>query len=99
MVINALNSGASSFMADFEDANSPTWTNMVGGQVNLIDAVRGVIEHDEAGKHYELNDEVATLLVRPRGWHLTERGLMWTASRSRARSWTSASSCSTTRRS
>jgi malate synthase len=75
MVINALNSGASSFMADFEDANSPTWTNMVGGQVNMVDAVRGTIEYDEDGKHYELNDEVATLLVRPRGWHLTERGL------------------------
>jgi malate synthase len=63
-------------MADFEDSNSPTWTNMIGGQVNLVDAVRGTIEHDEDGKHYELGDEVATLLVRPRGWHLVERHLL-----------------------
>jgi malate synthase len=76
MVINALNSGATGFMADFEDSNSPTWTNMIGGQVNLVDAVRGTIEHDEDGKHYELGDEVATLLVRPRGWHLVERHLL-----------------------
>ena len=75
MVINALNSGASGFMADFEDSNSPTWTNMIGGQVNLRDAIRGTIEHEEDGKHYELDDEVATLLVRPRGWHLVERHL------------------------
>ena len=70
MVINALNSGARGFMADFEDANSPTWSNMVGGQVNLADAVRGTIEHEEAGKAYRLGDDPATLLVRPRGWHL-----------------------------
>jgi len=76
MVINALNSGASGFMADFEDSNSPTWANMVGGQVNLVDAVRGTIEHDENGKHYELGEEVATLHVRPRGWHLVERHLL-----------------------
>ena len=76
MVINALNSGASGFMADFEDSNSPTWTNMIGGQVNLADAIRGTIEHEENGKHYELDDEVATLLVRPRGWHLVERHLL-----------------------
>ena len=76
MVINALNSGATGFMADFEDSNSPTWANMIGGQVNLADAVRGTIEHDENGKHYELDDEVATLLVRPRGWHLVERHLL-----------------------
>src|SRR3954451_23289072 len=75
MVINALNSGARGFMADFEDSNSPTWHNMIGGQVNLIDAVRGTIEHDENGKHYELGEQTATLLVRPRGWHLTERHL------------------------
>ena len=75
MVINALNSGARGFMADFEDANSPTWSNMVGGQVNLTDAVRGAIEHEENGKQYELGDEPATLLVRPRGWHLPERHL------------------------
>ena len=76
MVINALNSGASGFMADFEDSNSPTWTNMIGGQVNLADAVRGTIEHEEDGKQYTLDDEVATLLVRPRGWHLVERHLI-----------------------
>jgi malate synthase len=76
MVINALNSGASGFMADFEDANSPTWNNMVSGHVNLIDAVRGTIEFEEDGKEYKLDDEVATLLVRPRGWHLTERNLL-----------------------
>jgi len=76
MVINALNSGASGFMADFEDSNSPTWTNMIGGQVNLADAVRGTIEHEQGGKHYELDERVATLLVRPRGWHLVERHLL-----------------------
>jgi malate synthase len=76
MVINALNSGARGFMADFEDANSPTWANMVGGQVNLIDAVRGTIEHTEpGGREYRLGEETATLLVRPRGWHLPERHL------------------------
>jgi len=73
MVINALNSGATGFMADFEDANSPTWQNMVGGQANLMDAVRETLEHDEGGKEYRLAEETATLLVRPRGWHLTER--------------------------
>ncbi len=76
MVINALNSGACGFMADFEDSNSPTWRNMIGGQVNLADAVRGTIEHEENSKRYRLNDEVATLLVRPRGWHLVERHLL-----------------------
>ena len=76
MVINALNSGASGFMADFEDANSPTWTNMVSGQVNMVDAVRGTIEYEEEGKEYKLDEEVATLLVRPRGWHLVERNLL-----------------------
>jgi len=75
MVINALNSGARGFMADFEDSNSPRWDNMVGGQVNLADAIRGTIEHDEKGKHYELADETAVLLVRPRGLHLPERHL------------------------
>ncbi|MGI8660472.1 MAG: malate synthase A [Thermoleophilaceae bacterium] len=73
MVINALNSGATGFMADFEDANSPTWANMVGGQVNLVEAVRGTLEHDESGKQYRLHEQTATLLVRPRGWHLVER--------------------------
>ncbi|MGH8926930.1 MAG: malate synthase A [Acidimicrobiia bacterium] len=72
MVINALNSGARVFMADFEDANSPTWANMVEGQVNLIDAVRGRITHQEGVRSYRLSPEVATLFVRPRGWHLDE---------------------------
>jgi malate synthase len=76
MVINALNSGASAFMADFEDANSPYWDNMAGGQVNLAAAVRRTIEHDEANRHYELDDETAVLLVRPRGLHLPERHLL-----------------------
>jgi malate synthase len=75
MVINALNSGARGFMADFEDSNSPYWTNMVGGQVNLADAIRGTIEHDEKGKHYELQDDPAVLHVRPRGLHLPEAHL------------------------
>jgi malate synthase len=75
MVINALNSGARGFMADFEDSNSPTWANMVGGQVNLADAVRRTIEHEEKGKQYRLEEEAATLLVRPRGLHLPERHL------------------------
>ncbi|MET0972778.1 MAG: malate synthase A [Thermoleophilaceae bacterium] len=75
MVINALNSGARGFMADFEDANSPTWPNMIGGQVNLADAVRGEMEHEEKGKHYRLEEEHAVLLVRPRGLHLPERHL------------------------
>ncbi|HEU4364016.1 MAG TPA: malate synthase A [Candidatus Krumholzibacteria bacterium] len=74
MVINALNSGASTYMADFEDSNSPTWENCVLGQVNLRDAVRRTIEFTSPeGKHYTLNDITATLIVRPRGWHLDER--------------------------
>ncbi len=73
MVINALNSGARMFMADFEDANSPTWRNMVEGQANLVDAVERTIELETPEKAYRLDEEVATLLVRPRGWHLTER--------------------------
>lgn len=76
LVINALNSGARGFMADFEDANSPTWRNQIGGHVNLIDAIEGTISYDSSdGRHYELNDRVATLLVRPRGLHLPERHL------------------------
>jgi malate synthase len=75
MVINALNSGARGFMADFEDSNSPTWSNMVGGQVNLADAIRRTIEHEEKGKQYRLEEQTATLLVRPRGLHLPERHL------------------------
>ncbi len=77
MIINALNAGASTFMADFEDSNSPTWSNNVHGQVNLRDAVRRTISFYSIAKdkHYALNDKVATLLVRPRGLHLVERGL------------------------
>jgi malate synthase len=73
MVINALNSGARMFMADFEDANSPTRSNMVEGQANLVDAIERTIELESPDKTYRLNDEIATLLVRPRGWHLPER--------------------------
>jgi malate synthase len=74
MIINALNSGADCFMADFEDSSAPVWDVMVQGQVNLRDAVRRTITHDDpaTGKHYALGDETATLLVRPRGWHLVE---------------------------
>lgn len=75
MIINALNSGASVFMADFEDATSPTWSNLIEGQLNLRDAVAGSIRHADAatGKEYALNAKIATLIVRPRGWHLLER--------------------------
>jgi malate synthase len=73
MMINALNSGARVFMADFEDANSPTWENVVQGQANVRDAVRREITLDTAEKSYRLNDEIATLIIRPRGWHLPER--------------------------
>jgi malate synthase len=77
MVINALNSGAQMFMADFEDANSPTWFNLVTGQQNLIDAIERRITFDSPdGRRYRLNPEVATLLVRPRGWHLVERHVL-----------------------
>jgi malate synthase len=74
MIINALNSGANVFMADFEDSNSPTWQNNLEGQFNLRDAVEGSISYvSPEGKRYELNPRVATLLVRPRGWHLEEK--------------------------
>src|SRR5580765_6023564 len=74
MIINALNSGANVFMADFEDSNSPTWQNNIEGQANLRDAVRRTISFvSPEGKRYALNATVATLLVRPRGWHLDER--------------------------
>jgi malate synthase len=74
MIINALNSGASVYMADFEDANAPTWDNTIGGQANLMDAVRRTITFaSEAGKRYSLNERIAVLLVRPRGFHLPER--------------------------
>ncbi len=74
MIINALNSGASVFMADFEDSNAPTWANVIEGQANLRDAVRGTIRWTApgTGKHYELAARTATLMVRPRGWHLPE---------------------------
>src|SRR3954465_10027568 len=76
MVINALNSGAQIYMADFEDSNSPTWRNNVEGQINLRDAVAGTIEFRTADKQYALNPTTATLMVRPRGWHLVERHLL-----------------------
>jgi len=76
MIINALNSGANVFMADFEDSNAPTWANNLDGQVNLIDAVRRRITYDSPeGKHYSLNPQTAVLFVRPRGWHLPEKHL------------------------
>ena len=74
MIINALNSGASVFMADFEDSNSPTWQNNLDGQVNLRDAVNGTVSYlSPEGKKYELGEKAATLMVRPRGWHLEEK--------------------------
>ncbi|HEX9855981.1 MAG TPA: malate synthase A [Acidimicrobiia bacterium] len=76
MVINALNSGASTFMADFEDSNSPTWENLIQGQLNLRDAVRRTIELRTEDKTYRLGDEPATLIVRPRGWHLVDRRIL-----------------------
>jgi len=75
MVINALNSGAKVFMADFEDSSSPTWELMAGGQLNMRDAVRKTISFSTPEKEYKLNDQIATLLVRPRGWHLDEKHL------------------------
>ncbi len=77
MVINALNSGAKVYMADFEDSNSPTWLNNLQGHVNLYDAIRRTISFtNEAGKTYLLNERPATLMVRPRGWHLPEKHLL-----------------------
>src|SRR5579864_3164199 len=77
LMINALNSGADGFMADLEDATSPTWRNLITGQVNLRDAVEGTISHRGSdGRQYEFGEEVATLLVRPRGWHLPERHVL-----------------------
>ncbi|HLF78662.1 MAG TPA: malate synthase A [Dehalococcoidia bacterium] len=77
MVINALNCGARVFMADFEDANTPTWANMLEGQTNLADAVRRTIRFErEDGRVYKLNEKTATLLVRPRGWHLDEKHIL-----------------------
>jgi malate synthase len=77
MIINALNSGASMFMADFEDSNAPAWRNMVEGQINLRDAVAGAISFvSPEGKQYHLNERVSTLIVRPRGWHLPEKHVL-----------------------
>ncbi|MDN7805356.1 malate synthase A [Burkholderia gladioli] len=73
MIINALNSGADSYMTDFEDSNAPVWTNQLDGQINLFDAVRKTISLEQNGKSYRLNERVATLIVRPRGWHLDEK--------------------------
>ncbi|HEY5799987.1 MAG TPA: malate synthase A [Burkholderiaceae bacterium] len=73
MVINALNSGADSYMTDFEDSNTPNWHNQIQGQINMMDAVRGTIALEQNGKSYKLNEKVATLVVRPRGWHLDEK--------------------------
>ncbi len=73
MMINALNSGAKVFMADFEDATSPTWDNLLHGHANLVDAYQGTLELKTGDKHYTLGDEIATLVVRPRGWHLHEK--------------------------
>ncbi len=73
MIINALNSGANVFMADFEDANSATWENCIQGQINLYDAVRRTISLEQGGKKYTLNEKTAVLFVRPRGWHLDEK--------------------------
>jgi malate synthase len=76
MVINALNSGADSYMTDFEDSNTPNWDNQIQGQVNLFDAVRKTISLEQNGKSYQLKDKVATLIVRPRGWHLDEKHVL-----------------------
>ncbi len=77
MIINALNSGANAFMADFEDSNTPTWSNIIEGQINLCDAVARTITYTSPqGKEYTLKDRIATLLVRPRGWHLPEKHVL-----------------------
>ncbi|MBV6655173.1 MAG: malate synthase A, partial [Mameliella sp.] len=78
MVINALNSGAKTFMADFEDSNTPNWENTIQGQINLRDAIRGDITYEDIkrGKSYQLKEQTAVLLVRPRGWHLEEKHLV-----------------------
>jgi len=76
MIINAFNSGADSYMADFEDANTPNWDNQIQGQINLYEAIRRTIRLESNGKTYALNDTVATLQVRPRGWHLDEKHVL-----------------------
>ncbi|MGY0693310.1 malate synthase A [Virgibacillus sp. FSP13] len=76
MIINALNSGAKTFMADFEDATSPTWMNVINGQINLKDAIRRQIDFQgDNGKQYSLNEQTAVIIVRPRGWHLEEKNI------------------------
>lgn len=81
MIINAFNSGADSYMADFEDANTPNWDNQVRGQINLYEAIRRNISLEQGGKTYRLNDRIAVLQVRPRGWHLDEKHLLVDGSR------------------
>jgi malate synthase len=76
MVINAFNSGADSYMTDFEDSNTPNWDNQITGQINMRDAVRRTIRLEQNGKVYQLNDKIATLVVRPRGWHLDEKHVL-----------------------
>ncbi|MEY4329196.1 MAG: malate synthase, partial [Pseudomonadota bacterium] len=77
MIINAYNSGADSYMTDFEDSNSPNWENQIQGQVNLYDAIRRKLSFkNETGKEYKLNDKIATLQIRPRGWHLDEKHVL-----------------------
>lgn len=78
MIINALNSGAKVFMADFEDSNTPSWDNVIQGQINLRDAIKGTIAYEspQTAKRYTLNEKTATLMVRPRGWHLEEKHLL-----------------------
>ena len=76
MVINAFNSGADSYMTDFEDSNSPLWTNQIQGQINLSQAIRRTLTLESNGKTYKLNDKIATLQVRPRGWHLDEKHVL-----------------------
>src|SRR6478672_871717 len=77
MLINALNSGAKVFMADFEDANTPNWVNMIQGQINLTDAIERRVDFTSPeGKEYKLKDKVATLMPRPRGWHLPEKHVL-----------------------
>ncbi|PWF42238.1 malate synthase A [Massilia glaciei] len=76
MVINAFNSGADSYMTDFEDSNTPNWDNQITGQINMRDAVRRTISLEQNGKQYKLNDKIATLVVRPRGWHLDEKHVL-----------------------
>ncbi|MDE2289341.1 MAG: malate synthase A [Burkholderiales bacterium] len=76
MIINALNSGADSYMTDFEDSNTPNWNNQIEGQINVRDAARGTISLEQNGKTYKLNEKTATLIVRPRGWHLDEKHVL-----------------------